>query len=235
VKTRRRRGLLLLSVALASGGLAASQVRERERSVAAQVAPAVPVLVAVRDLGAGARVSAGALAVRRVPAQFVPPDALASAAGVVGLRPSAPIAAGGYLTAGLFERSNDEHRGGGGVGRGERAVTVSVSGAAGLVVGSRVDVLVSTESGAVGGRTLMAFAGVELLRLEAGPGGAAPAEGTGAGGAGAGPTALATLRVSVRQAVYLTAADNFAREVRLLARPRGDHSPAGAAVGQSQL
>jgi pilus assembly protein CpaB len=227
VKTRRRRGLLLLSVALASGGLAASQVRERERSMAAQVGPAVPVLVAVRDLGAGARVSPGALAVRRVPARFVPPDALASSAGVVGLRPAARVAAGGYLTAGLFERSNDGHRGGGDVGRGERAVTVSVSGAAGLVVGARVDVLVSTESGAGGGRTLMALAGVELLRLEAGSAGAAPAE--------AGPTALATLRVSVRQAVYLTAADNFAREVRLLARPPGDGSSAGAAVSQAQL
>jgi pilus assembly protein CpaB len=227
VKTRRRRGLLLLSVALASGGLAASQVRERERSMAAQVGPAVPVLVAVRDLGAGARVSPGVLAVRRVPARFVPPDALASSAGVVGLRPAARVAAGGYLTAGLFERSNDGHRGGGDVGRGERAVTVSVSGAAGLVVGARVDVLVSTESGAGGGRTLMALAGVELLRLEAGSAGAAPAE--------AGPTALATLRVSVRQAVYLTAADNFAREVRLLARPPGDGSSAGAAVSQAQL
>jgi pilus assembly protein CpaB len=104
---------------------------------------------------------------------------------------------------------------------------VSVGGTAGLVVGARVDVLVSTESGAGGGRTLMALAGVELLRLEAGSAGAAPAE--------AGPTALATLRVSVRQAVYLTAADNFAREVRLLARPPGDGSSAGAAVSQAQL
>jgi pilus assembly protein CpaB len=231
VKTRRRRGLLLLSVALASGGLAASQVRERERSVAAQVGPAVPVLVAVRDLGAGARVSPGVLAVRRVPARFVPPDALASSAGVVGLRPAARVAAGGYLTAGLFERSNDGHRGGGDVGRGERAVTVSVSGAAGLVVGSRVDVLVSTESGAGGGRTLMALAGVELLRLEGAASAPTPAEGSGA----AGPTALATLRVTLRQAVYLTAADNFAREVRLLARPPGDGSSGGAAVSQAQL
>ena len=102
MKTRRRRGLLLLAVALASGGLAASQVHERERSVAAQVGPAVPVLVAVRDLRAGARVSARALAVRRVPARFVPRDALASTAGVAGARVAVPVAAGGYLTAGLL-------------------------------------------------------------------------------------------------------------------------------------
>jgi pilus assembly protein CpaB len=221
----------MLSVALASGGLAASQVRERERGVQAQIGPAVPVLVAARDLRAGASVSRRALAIRRVPARFVPPDALASSAGVVGLRPAAPVAAGGYLTAGLFERSNDGHRGGGDVGRGERAVTVSVSGAAGLVVGARVDVLVSTESGAGGGRTLMALAGVELLRLEGAASAPAPADGSRA----AGPTALATLRVTLRQAVYLTAADNFAREVRLLARPPGDGSSAGAAVSQAQL
>jgi len=221
---------LLLSVALASGGLAASQVRERERDVAAQVGPVLPVLVAARDLPADARVSARSLVVRRVPARFVPPDALGSAAGVVGLRPSVPIAAGGYVTAAVFEASGDEHRGGGAVGRGERAVTVEVSGAAGLAAGARVDVLVSTESGAGGGRTLMALAGAELLRL--GPSSAPVGDGTAGIG---GPTALATLRVSVRQAVYLTAADNFAREIRLLARPPGDRSAAGAAVSQGQL
>jgi pilus assembly protein CpaB len=245
VKARRRRGLLLLSVALASGGLAASQVRERERSVAAQVGPAVPVLVAARELPEGARVSAQALAVRRVPARFAPPDSLASAAGVVGLRPTAPIAAGGYVTAGLFERSNDGPRGVGGVARGERAVTVAVSGAAGLAVGSRVDVLVSTESGVGGGRTLMALAGAELLGLGPGLGGedgygdpgteGEDAGGAAAGGSLGGASALATLRVSLRQAVYLTAADNFAREIRLLARPPGDRSAAGAAVSQGQL
>ncbi len=122
-------------------------------------------------------------------------------------------------------------RGGGGVGGGGGAVSVEVRGAAGLAPGSRVDVLVSTESGAGGGRTLVALAGAELLRLDAAAPDAAPPDGTGTGG----PTALATLRVTLRQAVYLTAADNFAREIRLLARPAGDHSRAGAAVSQGQL
>ena len=232
MKARRRRGLLLLSVALASGGLAASRVHERERSVAAQVGPAVPVLVAARDLRAGARVPARALAVRRLPARFVPRDVLASPAGVVGARPAVPVAAGGYLTAGLFQGSNSQRSGGGGgVGRGWRAVAVEVSGPAGLAAGSRVDVLVSTESGAGGGRTLVALAGAELLRLEAAAGDVASPEAASTGA----PTALATLRVTLRQAVYLTAADNFAREIRLLARPPGDHSAAGAAVTQAQL
>ena len=230
MKARRRRGLLLLAVALASGGLAASQVHERERSAAAQLGPAVSVVVAARDLRAGARISARVVAVRRVPARFLPRDALASWAGVVGARLAVPVAAGGYLTPGLFEGSNSDHSGGGDVGRGWRAVVVEVSGAARPAAGSRVDVLVSTESGA-GGRTLVALAGAELLRLEPGASEAVLSEAA----VPSGPTAFATLRVTLRQAVYLTAADNFAREIRLLARPPGDHSVAGAAVSQGQL
>ena len=36
--------------------------------------------------------------------------------------------------------------------------------------------------------------------------------------------------MTLRQAVYLTAAQNFAREVRLLPRPPGDRSRAGRAA-----
>jgi pilus assembly protein CpaB len=115
-------------------------------------------------------------------------------------------------------------------------VTVEVAGGTalgGLAPPAAVDVLVSTETTTAGGRTLVALAGVELMRLAEAAGGYgdpdAPPHGSGA------PTALATLRVSLRQAVYLTAADNFAREIRLLARPPGDRSGAGAAVAQGQL
>jgi hypothetical protein len=41
-------------------------------------------------------------------------------------------------------------------------------------------------------------------------------------------SALATLRVSTRQAVYLTAAAAFAQEIRLLVRPPGDRERVGA-------
>jgi pilus assembly protein CpaB len=236
VTARRRRGLLLLAVALASGGLAASQVHERERRAAEQLGPAVDVLVAGGDLPAGSRVGRRAVALRRVPARFAPQDALGSAAGVVGARVAVPVASGSYLTAGLFQ-GTEERRSTEGVGRGERAVTVEVAGGgagAGLAPGARVDVLVSTEAGADGGRTVMALAAAELLRLEPASGGGYRETGTDPAEGGE-PTALATLRVSTRQAVYLTAADNFAREIRLLARPSGDRSPAGAVVAQGQL
>jgi pilus assembly protein CpaB len=236
VNARRRRGLRLLCVALACGGLAASQVHERERRAAERIGPEVQVLVAARDIRAGARVARAAIGVRRVPARFVPPDALQAAEAIVGARTSAPVAAGGYLTASVFDGGNGHPDRA--PRRGERDVTVEVAGGmavAALQAGSRVDVLVSTETGAAGGRTTMALAGAELLRIEPGAATAYEAGDTVDAASAAGPTTLATLRVSVDQAIYLTAADNFAREIRLMPRPRGDNSRAGRTVSQGQL
>jgi len=232
VTARRRRGLLLIAVALASGGLAASHVHERERRAARELGPSVGLLVAARDLPVGARIAGGSLAVRHVPARFAPPDALPSGADVVGARLAVPTRAGGYLTAGMLAGAvgRNEY----GLRRGERAVTVEVAGGladAGPAPGSRVDVLVSTE-GSGGGRTRMALAGAEVLGMgEAATGYSDPDPSA----ASPGRMALATLRVTLRQAIYLAAADNFAREIRLLLRPRGDGSRAGAAVIQGDL
>jgi pilus assembly protein CpaB len=52
---------------------------------------------------------------------------------------------------------------------------------------------------------------------------------------GEAPQVAATLRVTVRQAVYLAAAGAFAREIRLLPRAPGDHRLAGHAVVTDQL
>ena len=230
---RRRRGLLLISIALASGGLAASQVHEREQSAARELGPALPVLVAARDLPAGTRMTHRLVALRQVPARFAPPDALTSRAGVTGARLAVPARAGTYLSAGLFAGAGG--RDAYGLRRGERAVSVEVAGALGGAEpgrGARVDVLVSTD-GPGGGRTQMALAGAELLQVgETTTAGYSDADPS---GASAGPTAVATLRVTVRQAIYLTAAENFAREIRLLVRPSGDRSRAGATVSQGQL
>jgi pilus assembly protein CpaB len=90
--------------------------------------------------------------------------------------------------------------------------------------GGRVDVLVTTGRNGSPGRTRLALQDVQLLA-------ARPAADDNAG------KLVATLRVTVRQAVYLTAAQNFAQEVRLLPRPAGDRSgsPAGLSVGGRQL
>ena len=212
--TTRRRGLVLLALALACGGLAASRVSRLERDVEARVGPGLPVVVAARDLPAGRPVPRAALRAVRVPARYVPPNALASVEEAVGAELAAGVPRGGYVTV--------EGLGGTPAGRrreplrpGERAVQVRAAGGVAAPPGSSVDVLVSSEPGAGPGRTVLALEGVELL-------------------AAAG--ARATLRVTVRQAVYLVAAANYAREVRLLPRPSGDRGRSGpAAVGAGEL
>jgi pilus assembly protein CpaB len=223
MRARRRRGLLLLSLAVASGGLAASQVREHERGVEEKVGPLVPVVVAKRDIPADERLRREDLAVEQVPARFVPPDALGTPARLAGARAAVPVAAGAYVTAGLLQGASGG--GDGGLRPGERAVEIAVGGGSALALagpGSRVDVLVSSQPHDGAGRTFVALEDVTLLDLR-------PAAGEGA-------RSLATLRVTLRQAVYLTAAESFGREVRLLVRPPGDRRPAGPlAIAEAQL
>jgi pilus assembly protein CpaB len=242
MRPRRRRGLLLLSLALASGGLAASQVRERERSVDAKVGPLVPVVVAARDIPPDEPLRPADLAVERVPARFVPPDALGASARLAGARPAVPVAAGAYITAGLLQGA--AAAGEGPLKPGERAVEVAVSGGAsalgapgpGLPLtgpGSRVDVLVSTQRHDGAGRTYVALENVPLLDLRPLGGAGVPVDEAMDQPAA---TALATLRVTARQAVYLTAAGTFAHEVRLLTRPPGDRRRTGpVAFSESDL
>jgi pilus assembly protein CpaB len=113
---------------------------------------------------------------------------------------------------------------------GERALELPVAGGGALAVaepGARVDVVVTGGSADGGGRSLVALQDVELLAV-----GAARETPTAADGdAAAASTALATLRVTARQAVYLTAAANFATEVRLLVRPPGDRKAVGRVTG----
>jgi pilus assembly protein CpaB len=67
--SRRRRGALLIGLALALGGLAASDVGRREAAVRAQLAPLVDVVVAGRDLPPRRQVRPADLALRRIPAR----------------------------------------------------------------------------------------------------------------------------------------------------------------------
>ncbi len=222
-RPNRRRGLVLLALALASGGLAASQVHRRASAVEARVGPLVPVIVAARDLPADSPLAGGAIASRQVPIRFVPPDALGPGAAGAARRTIVPVPAGTVLTSSLLG-GGGQAAGGLTLRPGERALEVAAAGGealAGAAPGARVDVLVSRESGG-GGDTFMALEDVELLALRAG------ATGIDADPAGESTaTALATLRVTARQAVYLTASQNFGRELRLLVRPPGDRRRSG--------
>jgi pilus assembly protein CpaB len=217
--SRRRRAALLLGLALVLGALAASDVARRESALRAELAPLVEVVVARGPLEAGERLAAEDLARRSLPARFAP----AGAVGVVpelliGRRLAVPVAEGGPVGPLLLEPAAPPP--GAGVGRGRRAAEVVAAAAPGTVsAGSRVDVLVTRDRGAGAGATELALQDVEVLA-------ARPAEA--AEGERRKGRVAATLRVSVRQAVYLAAAGSFAREIRLLARAPGDRGRVAA-------
>jgi pilus assembly protein CpaB len=215
--SRRRRAIVLLGLALALGGLAASDVARREAAVEEQLGPLVPVVVARSELPPGEPVRAAALTVRRVPARFAPSGTFGAPGELAGARTAIRVEPGTDLTASAL----DEGAGANGVGApvrsGERVAEIVALGSPELVVpGSRVDVLVTREpgQGAAGGTTV-ALEDVEVLRA------AAAADAQSASG-DASPHVSASLRVSLRQAVYLAAAQSFARELRVLPRAAGD-------------
>jgi pilus assembly protein CpaB len=209
---KRRRGALMLSLALASGGLAASQVRSRTAAVEQQVGTPVTVVTAKQAIEPGTRLTPKLLATRSVPASFAPPDALTDPRTAQGLRTAGALEPGAYVTAGVLDIGKaDPEDAQSGPGRGERAVQLKVAAVQGLAPGARVDVVVSTTH-----RSTLALENVELIAIsdDESPSGE--------------PATQATLRVTVREAVYLTAAHNFAREIRLLPRAPGDERRAGA-------
>jgi len=214
--TRRRRAAALLGLALLLGVLAASDVAGREAALRRQLGPAVPVVVVRAPLRAGERIARAALAVRQVPERYAPPGALRDPAAAVGQRAAVAIAPHSDLSASLLAVPGaDAEPRGPALRRGERALDLVAVGAADAVVaGARVDVLVTYDGRAGGpGPTRLALADVEVLAARPPPG---ADEAPSAGGL---PRVLATLRVTVRQAVALTAAAATARQVRLLPRP----------------
>ena len=216
--TRRRRAAALLGLALLLGVLAASDVAGREAALRRQLGPTVPVVVVRAPLRAGERIARASLAVREVPERYAPPGALRDPDAAVGQRAAVVIAERTDLVASLLAvaEAGAEPRGPV-LRRGERPLDLVAVGAADAVVaGAHVDVVV-TDDGRAGapGPTRLALADVEVLAARPPPSAAADPESTGGL-----PRLLATLRVTVRQAVALTAAAAAARQVRLLPRPR---------------
>jgi pilus assembly protein CpaB len=224
----RARTVALLGVSLVCAGIAASLVNGYAHDVRAQVGPLVPVVVARSPIARGEELRArnvpSLLAIRRVPARFAVPDALHRVSEAVGARALAPVPRGGYV--GLAQlgppagETLDE------VAAAGRVIEVPVAGATSIEPvarpGSLVDVLVTSDRGAGPPRTYIALQRVELVGLRLGDPDAAFG-----GGQGRNADGVATLRVGLRQAVMLTAAENFARELRLLPRGRGDRGRIG--------
>jgi Flp pilus assembly protein CpaB len=221
--SRRARAVAFLAVAVACAAVAASIADGYGASVAGQFGDLRPVVVTAAELRQKQRLGPGdlrRLEVHRVPARFVPPDALDSPDEAVGRAPATTVPAGSYLVASQLraprakaERSPAPLEGG------RRPVQIAVTGAEALAAtgaspeGSRVDVVVTTEPGpGAKGRTRVAAEGVELVALEQ--------RGGGLGGddaaLGAGGEWSATLALTRAEALDLIQAENFARQVRLM-------------------
>jgi pilus assembly protein CpaB len=219
--TRRRRACVLLGLAVVLGALAASNVSRRESALRAQLGPLTQIVVARRALTAGHLLALGDLGVRIVPARYAPAGSDGFASALAGHRLAVPVASGGAVTDALLVQRAPSPTDA--VRRGQRAVDVVATGSPQAVVaGARVDVVITSERhDDAAGTARLALEDVEVLAARA-------AE------AKAGLRVVATLRVSAAQAVYLTAAESFARDVRLLARAPGDTRHVGPiTVGDS--
>jgi Flp pilus assembly protein CpaB len=214
--SRRTRALVFLIAALVCAALAATVAGRYRSRVEARYGPLRPVVVATSELAAGQPIgverAGAALAVRRVPASFVPPGALVRPADALGQAPGATIPAGSYVLGAQLAVPKPEVPRAPGVGQGLRPVEVAVAGAQALTVGggapegSLVDVVVSRQAGlGHSARASIAATGVKLLALQS-PG-------------GPGESWSATLAVTEQQALALIGAQSAGREIRLLPRP----------------
>jgi pilus assembly protein CpaB len=220
-----RRAAVLLGLALLLGGLAASDVAGRETALRRAVGPIVPVVVVHSRLAAGDAFDARHLAIRRVPARFAPAMAYGSTTALAGTRAAVALEAGEDV--GPSSVDDGTRAAGAPVDVGQRVAELVARGSARLIrAGSRVDVLVTRERGDGSGATTVALEDAEVLAAHA-------AAGDDDSGGAAGDRVAVSLRVTVRQAVYLAAAQSFARELRLLPRAVDDrrHGLAGTTVG----
>jgi pilus assembly protein CpaB len=213
--SRRRRAALLLGLALVLGALAASDVGRRERALAQGLGPSVPVVVARAALEPGRPVRASDLSTRSVPRRYAPADRVGAPAEVVGLRPRFAVPPGSDVSVPMLEDGAGPD-----LRPGERIADIVAIGDGRLVrPGTRVDLLVTRDDERSEGSTRLALEDAEVVST-----GPAPSD----GGDGDGGRLAVALRVTLKQAVYLAAAQNFASELRVL--PRGaDDGRRGAA------
>lgn len=217
--TRRRRAAILLGLALVLGTLAATHMSRREAALRDSLGPTVEVVVARRELPAGRTLELADLGVRSLPARYAPPGRALPAASLAGHELAVPVAPGAPITEELIQsRPQTPHTM---IAKGERAIDVIATGSPQAVTpGARVDVLVTTEaSSGRRGQTRLALEDVEVLAATPAAGDPEQAPGP--------PRVRATLRVTIQQAVYVAAAQSFARDVRLLARAPGDRKAIG--------
>jgi pilus assembly protein CpaB len=156
---------------------------------------------------------------RTLPRRYAPPDVVASAGQLAGARIAVALPAGSILTASVLRTDRTAAAPEAALAPGERVAEVVAHGdPRAIVPGARVDVLVTREAdGMRAGTTVLALEDVEVLAAR--PARAAAAELSAAADGG---RVVAFLRVRVSDAVYLAAAQAFARDIRLLVRAPRD-------------
>ncbi len=224
--TRRRRALLTIGLAIVLGGFAGADMRRREHALRATIGPSTTVVVAARPLAIGVPLTIEQLAVRSVPRRYAPRDAVDRPELLVGLRPRVAIPAGHDVGVGALDDGPTSV-----LRTGERiAEIVAVGDVATVRPGVRVDLLVTRDRGERAGATRLALENAEVVAAAPAPGDGDAAGGSGGGG---GTRIMVSLRVTVRQAVYLAAAQNFASELRVLPRSPGDDADGAAGLAAS--
>lgn len=198
---------MLAVLALGLGALAAADVGGREAALRRRIGPSIGVVVVRTDVAAGATIGARALAIRQVPARYAPAAGYSAVAEVTGLRAAVAIPAGTDLVPALLDDPAAPLERGPAPRRGERIVDLVAEGTPALVgPGTHVDVLVTSERPDGSGHTRLALQDAVVQAAEAASGG----------------RVRVWISVGVRAAVRLAAAQNFAREIRVLPRAPGD-------------
>jgi Flp pilus assembly protein CpaB len=213
--SRRARAVSFLIAALVCALLAATIAGRYRSRVEGRYGPLRAVVVATSELPAGEPIGAvgvrASLAVRRVPARFVPPGSLSRLADALGRSPAASITAGSYVIGAQLDLPHPDGPKSPGIGVGLRPVDVAVAGANALTVGGsppegrHVDVVVARQAGLGNSASArIAATNVKLLALRS--------------PAGPGESWSATLAVTEQQALSLIGAQSAGREIRLLPR-----------------
>lgn len=220
---RKKRSLLLLGAGLLLAALSAMQVQRIAADAESRVGPLVDVVVAQREVPSGKRITernnAAYFSVAQVAERFAPKARFATATEMIGMQTRSIIPDGTYPSYGAFAVQDGKELA---LRNGWRAVQVAAVGfdeLAPIGPGSRVDVVVSGSQR--GGITQLFLQDVEVGAV---------------GQQVVSPEAqesqhethLVTLLARPPIAVKLAAADNFAKELRLLARPGGDRRDAGS-------
>jgi pilus assembly protein CpaB len=199
---------VLAASALVLGGIAASDVADREAALRRGLGPVTPVVVARAAIARGETISAGSLALRRVPARYAPESAFAAIPQVAGARAGADIEPGTDVLAALLQSGGSGYEGAVAPGR-RTARVVAVGSAAEIAPGARIDLLATRERGGGGAETRLVLRAAPVVDAQ-------PVDSADDGGL---PHVALALHVTLRQALRLAQAQAGASALQALVQP----------------